>query len=55
MTQHVIPTNDKKPHIKNECCSCKPSVIIVENGNRIIVHNAFDYRELFEMNPNLNN
>jgi len=52
---HVLPTEDSKPHIENECCSCKPSVIIVPNGNRVIVHNAFDCRELFTFNMNLNN
>ena len=57
-TIHVLPVNDIKEHIQNETCVCKPDVIILDNAThkgRIVVHHAFDCRELFEFNQQLNN
>jgi len=55
---HVTPTNDIKPHIDNECCHCKPDIIILDNkiyNGKLIIHHAFDCRELQELNPHINN
>jgi len=48
MTWHITPTDDKKAH-KEEgtLCECEPKVKI-ENGEMIVIHNAFDYREMIE-------
>jgi hypothetical protein len=48
MTQHIIPLNDLKPHEQTTTCECEPRVEHV-NGNMIVVHNAFDKREKFEV------
>ena len=41
---NVLPNNDIKPHTEDSTCECKPKVIF-ENGEIIVVHNAFDKRE----------
>jgi len=46
---HIIPTNDLKEHEKSSTCECRPSVEIeAKNGDIIVVHNAYDERELAE-------
>jgi len=46
---HVVPVNDKKEHNTfSDHCKCEPRVEYQPNGNRIIVHNAYDGREFFE-------
>lgn len=41
----VVPVNDIEQHEDNDTtCHCCPSVIF-ENGEMIIIHNAFDERE----------
>jgi hypothetical protein len=52
----ILPTNDIKEHDEESTvCECSPKVIF-ENGEMIIVHNAFDGRELEEqINDLLNN
>ena len=47
MNYHVLPIDDLKEHTEDTVCECHPKVIF-ENGNMIIVHNAFDKRELKE-------
>lgn len=47
-TINVLPVNDLKPHIESPACKCQPSVEAVENGGRVIVHNAWDGREFHE-------
>lgn len=42
-----MPTNDLKPHIFGEDCKCKPT-IVTEEGVSVLVHHAYDYRELIE-------
>jgi hypothetical protein len=43
---HVIPLNDKREHFVCIDCPCRPSY---ENNNKLIViHNAFDFREIME-------
>lgn len=52
----IIPVNDIEEHEEElTTCKCNPKVIF-ENGEMIIVHNAFDGRELEEqINDLLNN
>jgi len=46
--QHnVIPLNDTGPHIESVKCACKP-VVEMKNGDRVIIHNSYDHRELLE-------
>ena len=45
---HVVPTRDLAPHNTDSAvCACNPKV---EYG--IVIHNAFDHREIFEKYPN---
>lgn len=54
MTYHVTPVDDIQEHTESITCECSPTVK-TENGRLIVVHNAFDGRELIEqMNDNLN-
>lgn len=41
---NVLPNNDIKPHTEDTTCECHPAIIF-ENGEMIVVHNAFDRRE----------
>lgn len=45
---HVLPVNDLKEHTEDTTCECGPTVI-QEDGELIVVHNAFDGREGLEM------
>ncbi len=45
---HVTPIDDLEPHEESTTCKCEPRVEIGCNGDMIIIHNAFDGRELFE-------
>lgn len=45
---NVVPVNDLKPHIDGPDCTCCPRVTCYENGNRVIVHNSYDGREITE-------
>lgn len=45
---HVIPQEDLLPHLQEEACPCKP-VVIYERGGRIILHHAYDGREILEL------
>ena len=50
---HVTPTNDLKPHNTfSDYCRCKPRVEWQNNGHRIIIHNAYDGRDFFELDNN---
>lgn len=47
---HVYPLNDIDDHdtsSNGHKCKCDPEIIL-ENGEMIVVHNAFDGRELTE-------
>lgn len=44
---HILPVNDIKEHEEESTCHCCPS-LIEESGEMILVHNAFDQRELLE-------
>jgi hypothetical protein len=43
---HVIPVNDEKPHSESVSCPCKPMRDV--ECNRVIIHNAWDRREIIE-------
>jgi hypothetical protein len=45
--RHVVPTNDRQSHLWDEDCPCSPT-IKVYGDDRVIVHNAWDYREIIE-------
>jgi len=47
MAIHIYPLDDLKEHVLESTCECQPTVII-ENGELIVCHNAFDGRELIE-------
>jgi len=45
---HVYPLNDKKGHLlEGNGCPCKPKTII-EGASLIVVHNAWDFRNVSE-------
>lgn len=41
---HLLPINDIKEHEELSTCHCFPDVEILENGDLMIIHNAFDGR-----------
>lgn len=45
---HLLPEGDVKKHEESENCSCKPRIVDVEDGVTMIIHNAFDCREVYE-------
>lgn len=48
-TVHVAPVHDLHPHDTDSgLCDCHPSVEITDNGGRVVLHNAWDKRELRE-------
>ncbi len=47
MIFHIVPLNDTKEHKESSTCSCEPEVKTVE-GNMLVIHNAFDLREIVE-------
>lgn len=47
--QHVYPVNDARPHdTESGPCDCGPVLKILGNGDSLVVHNAWDGREIFE-------
>ncbi len=45
---HVLPINDIRLHSENGTnCHCNPRIQSDENGT-LVIHNAFDGREMFE-------
>lgn len=48
---HVVPINDTKEHDESMACHCRPE-IQPQEGNYVIVHNAFDGREWKELSNN---
>ena len=45
---HVLPTNDLVIHKEDGSCKCNPNIKTYDNGNVLIIHNAFDGREIIE-------
>lgn len=46
---YILPVNDLKEHIEESTCECGPRVQVLENGEILIIHNAFDGREAVEL------
>lgn len=44
---HILPVNDKKEHDMSANCPCKPRIEVV-GAVLIIIHNAYDHREVIE-------
>ena len=44
---HVLPVDDVKPHTETTSCPCNPRVEVI-GANLLVVHNAFDHREIME-------
>lgn len=47
---HVSPTNDSREHDTENGgqCECEPRVEFLENGDTLVIHNAWDGREIIE-------
>jgi len=45
---NILPVNDIKHHVENSTCECKPKIEILEDGEIMVVHNAWDNREMNE-------
>lgn len=45
MILHIIPIHDLKEHTEESTCECAPEIEILENGDIMIIHNAYDGRE----------
>ncbi len=41
---NIVPVNDLKEHTEESTCDCNPELVI-ENGEMILVHNAYDNRD----------
>ena len=44
---NILPKNDTKEHTEGATCECKP-VVEVHGFSLLIIHNAFDNREILE-------
>jgi len=44
---NVLPVGDIKSHIEDATCPCNPRIEVIR-ANLLIVHHAWDNRELFE-------
>lgn len=56
-TRHVYPLDDLRDHFVDDevgGCECRPTVVLWDDeaglplGGRLIIHNAYDLREMFE-------
>ena len=45
MIIHIVPLDDLKEHTDESTCECGPEVEILESGDIMIIHNAYDGRE----------
>lgn len=52
-TCHILPVNDIYEHHESLRCSCRPKVKFSDKSELIIIHRAFDRRELFESDYDL--
>lgn len=50
MMEHVnvLPINDIQPHSHHALCPCNPKIETTPEGDFLIIHNAFDGRDLEE-------
>lgn len=48
MTNHVYPLGDIIQHdTETDNCVCQPKIEFI-NGEKLVIHNSFDEREIFE-------
>lgn len=47
MSYHILPINDIKEHEESTICECEPKIEFIQ-GEMLIIHNAFDQREILE-------
>lgn len=47
MSYHILPLNDLEEHEETTTCKCEPKIEYVD-GEMLIIHNAFDQREIIE-------
>lgn len=40
---HIVPNDDLRPHVADECCWCTP-----DEDDGVMVHGSLDQRELYE-------
>ena len=46
---HVYPLNDLREHdLQSADCACNPRLLIIQGSGMVVVHNAFDAREVLE-------
>lgn len=49
MIHHIVPTKDLIAHKDDGSpCDCCPMVEFLENGDTLVIHNAWDGREILE-------
>jgi hypothetical protein len=48
MMWNILPINDIKEHTNDSACECKPVIQIMQNGDLLCIHNAWDGREYKE-------
>lgn len=41
---HIIPLNDLKEHEESSTCHCEPTLEMLDNGEIMLIHNAYDGR-----------
>lgn len=52
---HILPTNDLIIHKESSKCKCDPKIKTQSNGNILVIHNAYDGREIIEYFNKINN
>jgi hypothetical protein len=45
---HVAPINDMRTHILSQRCRCKPKIEKLDDIFTLIIHSAWDFREVEE-------
>lgn len=45
MPWHILPINDTYEHEELSNCHCQPDCEILENGELMVIHTAFDGRK----------
>jgi hypothetical protein len=49
LVQHIYPVKDVFEHrLNGQPCECMPETDLDEHGNIIIIHNAYDGRDIIE-------
>lgn len=48
MNWRILPINDTQEHEESSTCKCNPKASIMDGGDILITHNAYDKRELLE-------